>query len=356
MWAIYDALFMVPLPLDTFESASFMTYFFRTILACLLVLTFFLMGCQAKNSDDTPATPVDTEHSSTVEADNIVEIMETAMSEARATSGPGAPALLQFSDDDTTVYLFGTVHLLKADLEWQTPAIEKVIADADKLVLEADTQSPEAIAKVQQVLLKEGVFLDGQTLSSVLGKDNAAIVEAAFEKNKIPMQAVEPLKPWMVSIHFGLTEMAKAGYDPKSGVEQVIISEIGDIDTEYLESAEEQIHLFSRAPYDEQVEGLLAVVSSSDIDGEYLDTLVSEWADGDLKGLTAMTAKPTFQGSEKTYDAFITNRNRNWVPKIKALLDEPGTKLVAVGAAHIVGDNSVVAMLKAEGIDVVRVE
>jgi len=150
------------------------------------------------------------------------------------------------------------------------------------------------------------------TLSTVLEEDDKAAVSAVLEANGIPMQAMDTMKPWMVSLQLGMMQIMQAGYDPQSGVE----------------------------------------TKSLDLGEEYLDTLVAEWADGDVKGIGAMMSNPAIFGTQDAYDALLTTRNKNWIPGIKALLDEPGNKLVAVGAGHLAGPDSVIGMLRDEGIKV----
>jgi len=309
-------------------------------------LGLLLSGCQAKIetlADD-------------VSKDELVAMMKDAMTDAKATTGTGSPAMWTFSDEDTTVYLYGTVHLLKPDVTWRSPALEAAFSEADTLVLEADLSSPENQAGMQKLVMEYGAFSDGQTLTGLLDDDDEAAVSAALQASGIPMQAVDTLKPWMVGLRLGMMQIMKAGYDPQSGVETVLLAEKGDKKLSYLETAEAQIKTLGGAPLDEQVQGLMATLGTMELGEEYLDTLVAEWADGDVKGIGTMMANPAMFGTQDAYDALLTTRNKNWIPGIKALLDEPGTKLVAVGAGHLAGPDSVVGMLKKEGIKVKAVK
>jgi uncharacterized protein YbaP (TraB family) len=279
-------------------------------------------------------------------------MMQRAMADAKATNGSGSPAMWTFSDEDTTVNIMGTVHLLKPDVVWKSPAITEALAKADTLVLEADVASPESQAGLQKLVMEYGIFSDGETLSTVLEEDDKAAVSAVLEANGIPMQAMDTMKPWMVSLQLGMMQIMQAGYDPQSGVETKLMAEAGDKKLAYLESVETQIRTLGGAPIDEQVQGLMATLGTLDLGEEYLDTLVAEWADGDVRGIGAMMSNPAIFGTQDAYDALLTTRNKNWIPGIKALLDEPGNKLVAVGAGHLAGPDSVIGMLKDEGIKV----
>ena len=113
------------------------------------------------------------------------------------------------------------------------------------------------------------------------------------------MKTIEPLKPWMVGLQLGVLQMMKGGYDPQSGVEQVLLSDpsMANKKLSYLESAETQIQALGGASIDEQIQGLMATISTLELGNDYLDTLVDEWADGDVKGIGALMSNPVLYGS-----------------------------------------------------------
>jgi uncharacterized protein YbaP (TraB family) len=322
-----------------------MKHLSRLLMTGSAVLALSLSACQAKTEAPAPMA-------GDMSKEELVAMMQSAMADAKATKGSGTPAMWTFSDEDTTVNIMGTVHLLKPDVVWKSPAITEALAKADTLVLEADVASPESQAGLQKLVMEYGIFSDGETLSTVLEEDDKAAVSAVLEANGIPMQAMDTMKPWMVSLQLGMMQIMQAGYDPQSGVETKLMAEAGDKKLAYLESVETQIRTLGGAPIDEQVQGLMATLGTLDLGEEYLDTLVAEWADGDVRGIGAMMSNPAIFGTQDAYDALLTTRNKNWIPGIKALLDEPGNKLVAVGAGHLAGPDSVIGMLKDEGIKV----
>ena len=325
-----------------------MRHFTRALITGSALLTLALAGCQANDKIKI---------GNDASKDEIAAIINEAMIHAKSTSGVGSPKLWKYTDEDTTVYLFGTVHLLKADLNWKTSNLTQVLKSADTLVLEADVASPDSTAIIQNLITEYGAFPDGETLSGVLDEKEKAIVSEALKAAGIPMSAIESLKPWMVGLQIGLLQIMKAGYNPQSGVEKVLLSDpsIADKKLSYLESAETQIKALSGASMDEQIQGLMATISTLELGNDYLDTLVSEWADGDVEGIGAMMSNPALYGSETAYDLLLTKRNKNWVTPLKALLNEPGVKLVAVGAGHLAGPDSVIKMLEDEGLKIATV-
>lgn len=322
-----------------------MTHLSRLLLTGSAALAFALSACQSEATKSEPLA-------GDLSKEQLVEMMRGAMDKAEATTGSGAPAMWTFSDEDTTVNILGTVHLLKPDVVWKSPAIKDALSSADTLVLEADTTSPESQAGMQKLVMEYGTYNDGGSLTATLNDEDEALVAAALAEKNIPIQAMDPMKPWMVSLQLGMMQIMEAGYDPQSGVEMKLLAEASDKKLSYLETVESQLKILGGAPMEEQVQGLMASLGTIDLGAEYLDALVSEWADGDVEGIGAMVANPAMLGSQEAYDALFTTRNRNWVPNIKALLEEPGNKLVAVGAGHLAGPDSVIKMLKDEGIQV----
>lgn len=286
--------------------------------------------------------------------EEVVATIEASISRAESTTGSGAPALWTLKDEDTKVYLFGTVHLLRPETQWRTETINAAFTSADKLVLEADTDSPEAIATMGRLLGELGVFSDGTKLNDVIDDADEPIVEAALQSIGYSLVLMQQLKPWMVSLQLSIGQITEAGYDPESGVETILTGEAKAAGKRfgYLETAEDQFNIIAGGDIEDQVEGLLFASKTAEFGTTLLDVLVDEWADGDLAGLGEVVANPEAIGGQEMYDQLLVGRNRNWVPQIKAMLEEPGTVFVAVGSAHLAGPDSVVKMLRDEGVEV----
>ena len=298
---------------------------------------------------------------SSVTADELtsaIDNINAAMETAKASKGSGHPAMWTLADEDTTVYLFGTVHLLRNGIDWRSDKFDAAFNASDTLYLEVDGTSPEAIQVMQKLIGERAVFSDGQTLSSVLNEADQAVVSAAAEKVGLSLTGLDQAQPWFAGLQIGMTQIVKSGYNPMAGVEMVLTesAKARGMDFKFLETAGEQIEVLSGAPLEEQIEGLVFTAHTIDAGTEMLDTLVDEWVDGDVNGLGAMLGTPEMFGSKEAYDALITNRNKNWVPQIEAILNEPGSKFVAVGAGHLAGPDSVVKMLRDKGYQVSLVD
>ena len=287
--------------------------------------------------------------------DEMLAEFNAALAAAQETNGTGSPAMWAMSDEDTTIHLFGTVHLLRPDLEWRTEAIDAAIAAADTIVFEVDMKSEAAQRAVATDFLARGMFQDGRTLKGVLSDSDEAVITAAFDSLGVPIDAMNTFEPWMASVNLGVMKLVNDGYDPNSGVESVI--EAGAVEAgksfAYLETISQQSDAFDLLPEDEQIAMLYETALLLDESPQMLDLLVDEWADGDIEGISSLVASPDGVGfTDAAYQSLLVKRNQNWVPQIEAMLDEPGSVFIAVGAGHLAGPDSVITMLRDKGYTV----
>jgi uncharacterized protein len=321
-------------------------------LAISLILGVALAGpvaCKEKAPD--PAAIAAQAEAARAEQDAAAA---AALAAAKASRGSGEPAVWVLSDADTTLYIMGTVHLLRPELDWRSDEIDAAMNAADTLVFEADVSSPEAGAEMMKFVRNEGLFQDGGQLTNLLSDAETIELQAALDYVGLPLGAVQNMRPWFAAVNLSVMQMTKDGFDPNSGVEQVLIAEgtMAGKSFVYLETVDDQLGRLAGLPDDVQVDFLISSAESIDEGAAMLDALVDEWADGDVNGLGLLLANPDMMGSEEVYDALLKERNETWAPQIAAMLETPGTRLIAVGAGHLAGDDSVIAMLRADGFEV----
>lgn len=328
----------------------------------LFLSAALLAGCSPSGKTD-PSPSTETEQTSTSEPDGTqsreervaeaIAEMDAMFEVARSTNGDGQPAMWTLSDEDTTITLFGTVHILKPELEWRTDDFNAAFDAADKLVLELDLHSPEGQREAGKMLLA-GMMDDNKTLKDVLSESDYKIVADAAQDVGFPMAALDSMEPWFAALSISQVQWAKDGFDPSSGVEQILIKDAQAQDKAFgfLETIDIQIGVFDNLSQEAQIDLLVDGVMTLDVAGDLLDNLVDEWADGDVTGLGVIAANPEAAGGDEFYDALFKTRNTAWVPQIEAMLDEPGNILVAVGAGHLAGPDSVILMLREKGYTV----
>ena len=278
---------------------------------------------------------------------------DMAMAGADLPSGPEGPALWKVADEDTTIYLFGTVHALPDDVVWYDAEIDAALREADTVVTEIRMDKASE-AQMQQLSMQRGVFTDGTTLRSLLDAEQTATYEAALGTLGIPPAAFDQLEPWLAALTLSVLPLLQQGYNLEAGVDKVIISKAGDKQADALETAEFQLGIFDGLPVEKQVEFLVSAAEGVDEVTETLDEMVAEWIEGDADGLAVLMNENL--EDETLAEALLYTRNANWADWIDTRLETPGTVFIAVGAGHLAGERSVQDYLAEREIETTRVQ
>lgn len=273
-----------------------------------------------------------------------------AAHEGHAMAEQTGPALWQVSDEDTTIYLFGTVHVMRPEVEWQRDYISEALAASDEVVTEIDMASAESETLA---LLPMAMLPQDQTLRGLMTEENRAEYEALLATMGVPAGSFDRFEPWFASLTLGMMALMAEGFDAESGVEAVILAAANpDAARGALETVEYQFGVFDNLPLETQLRGLDESVEMADEATATIDNMVEAWVTGDADALAAIMnegfSDPTM------YEALLTTRNANWAEWIDERLDRPGTVFMAVGAGHLGGDTSVQALLEERGITAER--
>ncbi len=262
---------------------------------------------------------------------------------------PG-PALWQVADEDTTIYLFGTVHALPEGKNWFDGRIERAFNSADELVTEIDVSSA---AQSAQALQTASALPAGQSLRGLMTAENRQQYEAALVGLGLPVEALDRYEPWFAAMTLSLLPLLRSGYQTQSGVELSLDARAGEKSRGALETIEEQVDLFDTLPQEAQLAFLDETVEKIPEATNTLDAMVAEWLEGDAAQLAALL------NSELTdpvlYERLLTSRNANWAGWIENRLEQPGTVFIAVGAGHLAGAGSVQEQLEDRGLEVRRI-
>lgn len=262
------------------------------------------------------------------------------------------PALWMVKDEDTTVYLFGSIHILKPGLGWFDDGVKAAFDSSDQLVLEL--VEPPA-AEVQALFGKLAMDQQGKTLRSKMNDADRAVYEAAMGKLGIPAPAFDPFDPWAAAITLSLVAMQKSGFDPNSGVEKQLTAaaKVSNKPIAGLETMEFQLGLFYTLPEAEQITFLVETAKLIDEVASTTDKMVDMWASAETESLGQLMNEGLT--SRTLYDALLTKRNANWAKWISARMAKPGVTFMAVGAGHLAGPTSIQNLLPAYGLSATRV-
>lgn len=264
------------------------------------------------------------------------------------------PALWVARDADTTVYLFGTVHLLSAETRWHFPALDKALDASDTLVLELTDDDPVTMTAL---VLRYGMDFTHPLSSKLKHSENLALDKAANAAGLTEgAVSLQHMKPWLAALTLTVTPLVKAGLDPALGVDKQLKTQMQHAGKPIraLETAAEQIHLLADLPEKLQLQLLRNTVRDADKGTIALKTLIDAWDHGDVATIARLEDEQMRQKSPRLYQQLLVTRNRAWATKIAAMMEQPGTVFIAVGAAHLAGPDSVQQALLKLGIDARR--
>ncbi|MEM6785056.1 MAG: TraB/GumN family protein [Bacteroidota bacterium] len=275
-----------------------------------------------------------------------------AAPDLQAPDTTATPLMLwTLADEDNTVHLLGSVHFARPDLFPLAAPIEAAYDRAEVVVLEID---PAEMQAESVSLMQRGIFPDTTTLAHVLPDSLYARTLAAVQPLGLPEIAVAKMEPWMLSILVTTASLSNAGFG--AGIDQHYYERaVADEKTVHaLETAAFQIGMFDTMPMASQVDYLRVTLDDQADTAAMLDSMTDAWLSGDTAGLDVFMNE-SFAEFPELEAVVLTDRNAAWVPQVEALLDGSEDALVVVGAAHLVGDNSVVTMLRDEGYTVTQV-
>ena len=275
---------------------------------------------------------------------------------AQAQARPDAdPALWVVKDEDTTIYLFGTFHLLDGKRDWFNEHVKTAFDASDEVVLEA--KMPENPAELQPLIMKYAVDPAGKTLTAKLPPATAAKLGSTLKDMGAPATAFDQFEPWFASMTISALKIQSLGMKPEHGTEKVLsdAAKASGKPVGELEGFEYQLQLFDNMPETQQIAYLGQTLDELSKTEQMMGTMVTAWSDGDADGL-AQLMNEGLKTSPQLFDLLLTRRNANWATWIDDRLDRPGTVFVAVGAGHLAGDQSVQRLLGQRGILSARVQ
>lgn len=282
-------------------------------------------------------------------------VQPAAISYAKGAVGvTTGPAIWRVSDGTGTVYLFGSFHLLPPGLRWQNGTIESAYASSGRLVTEIDlggAVDPNAVAEIRnQMILPPDILLE----DFISSRTYQRVVDAAADLD-VPMIQLSRLRPWAAGMVITASFMEKHGFDPQAGVDRYFHNRasqdgkaLGALET--MQQQADALGSLSEVEGDVLMSDLLRFIQ--DINGTLLRA-VEAWRTGNLE-VMEQTVIADLKQYPDAYEALLVRRNRAWVPQIEGFLRGGGTQFVVVGAAHLIGADSVIAMLRAQGYRVER--
>jgi uncharacterized protein len=268
-----------------------------------------------------------------------------------AGSAAAAPPVWVVKDKDSEIVLFGSIHVLPANLDWEPPALERALKSADDIWFELpiDPQSEANTAILAQQL---GVLPPDGSLFKLLPPEDAALMSQVAATYEVSPALLDRLKPWLAEIALAGGAYRKVGADATTGVEKIISAMAPQARRQAFETPAEQIGMLSAGSSDEQLASLRETLHEmADKPDEYA-VLVKAWIDGDMATLDAEALAPLRKASPDLFKRLVTDRNARWTQVLDARMKGHGKTVVVVGVGHLIGPEGVPARLRALGYSV----
>ena len=278
---------------------------------------------------------------------------EPAAPVATAPAVQAHPALWKVSDHDTTIYLFGTIHLLPPGIDWLNGPLAYALDHSDTLMTELPDLPPGDIAAA---LLRHGTLPADKNLRRMMGEKERGQLEAALTALHLPLTLFDHNKAWVAAATLPILQLQKAGYNLESGAENALTKRATQLGKARggLETADFQFGQFDVLSDVQQLEYLGSVLEALPQINAEIATMVGNWSRGDAPSLAAQLNADS--DSPALAEALIFSRNRNWADWVENRMKQPGTVFIAVGAGHLGGNGSVQDVLAKHGVKAVRVQ
>ncbi len=257
--------------------------------------------------------------------------------------------LWQLQSDNGHIYILGSIHFLKRENYPLNEAIEKAFDSAKKLVLEIDLKSADS-ETVQRLTLEKGLHRDGKTLQQNISAETYSLAAKRAQELGIDIRALSPLKPWVVALTMASLKLQKLGFDPNSGIDRYLAGRATHAGKPIagLETAAFQIGLMDQLSTRDQESMLRQSLKEMDLLDKGLEQIVRSWAAGDVPALELLLLN-AMREYPAVHQKIVVDRNRRWLPEIERMIKQGESALVVVGAAHLVGKEGVIELLKARG-------
>jgi uncharacterized protein YbaP (TraB family) len=299
------------------------------LISALILLPVAMIGCSTRTPAQSPApVPVQAESS-------------------------GHPALWVVKGPHSTVYLFGSVHMLAKDRAWRTPQLDAAVDASQTLWLEVTGADDPKV--VQPILMQLGIDA-AHPLSTKLSKEQLAKLDTEAKSFNMSEAMLEPMRPWLSSLTLGVAPLLQSGSDPNSGVESILTADFKKKQRpiEGFETVSQQFHFFADLPPKTELEYLNLSIDDFARGKEQFQQMVDAWYQGDQEKLDHIVDDEWRTEHPEIYEVLVAKRNRCFAERIEDLIKGEGTSLVAIGAAHYVGPDGILALLARDGYQVRR--
>lgn len=258
------------------------------------------------------------------------------------------------SSGTNTLYLGGTVHLLRPSDYPLPEEYEQAYADSQELYFETDISAMNDLS-VQAQMLQQLTYTDGRSLATVLNEEAYQALTDYTNNVGLPLTMLESFKPGMIISTLQVLEFQKLGFTPQ-GVDAYFntraMGEAKNIGA--LETLQEQIGFLAAMGEGNESEFILMSLRDIEKTNEVMGDMIAAWREGNSDALEELFVDEMRQEAPEIYDSLLKQRNLRWIPQIEEMMNDPDTEFVLVGAAHLIGPEGLVVLLRQAGYQVTQ--
>lgn len=269
-------------------------------------------------------------------------------SEIQSSGEGGNKSCLWEVSSKGTVFLLGSIHLLKPDSYQMTTAAKIALDRAKVVVFEVDMESMNS-PEFQQLILNKGIF-SGPEVKLNVSLETFYLAKKKIEEMGLSFESFRSFKPWLLMLAITTAKLKELGFDPNHGVDRYFFDKAKYLNKEIisLETVEYQLDRLDGMSIEIQELALVQTLEDLDLIEQEFNEILKAWNQGDIVELERLLLS-SFKNFPDVYKRLIKDRNRNWLSRIKQFLKEDGITLIVVGTAHLVGPDGLVQLLIRQG-------
>ena len=273
---------------------------------------------------------------------------------AAARADSALHSLWELHGKHNTVYLLGSIHVLRPGDYPLAPAVMEAYGNAKCLLMEVNLEEIGS-QQVQAQMLASATLPNGRSLPEVLGKERYERAQGLAHELGLDLSLFDQYAPWFAAEAISQLQLTELGFQPESGVEMYFMERARNDGKSVagLETVHEQIAVFENMPLDTQAEYLVSSLEQAHDLPREVGSMVQAWQRGDTQWFER-ELQSELGRDPRLYQSVLVARNRKWVPKIEALLNDDKNYLVIVGTGHLAGQGSVIDLLKKDGIGAIQ--
>ncbi len=264
--------------------------------------------------------------------------------------------LWQVDGDTNSIFILGSIHLLRKS-DYPIPSIiYEVYDEAEVLIMELDMDDVDPM-QTQALVRELGMLADGKSLEDEIGSRAYAKAAALADELQIPLSMLAGSKPWLAAVMAETLILTRVGFDPMQGIEMHLMAKAGSDGKEILgfETERQQLEMLDGLSLPAQRDMLLQTLEDGGRIEQLLDEIIDAWRYGNTRFME-QTLLSDMSGNDELYNTIVVDRNRDWVQQIEGLLDGSDDYLVIVGTMHLVGKDGVPRLLTRRGLEVTQMQ